>query len=214
MTSTRALRAALFAALLSLAHAGDALAAGDTRTLTYRILMGEDPIGTETVSIERQGDRARVTVEASTRVTLLFMTFRYDHRREEIWEAGELRSAKASTDDDGTPHALELHRTGNGLVMTVDGTAGDLPADALPLTLWTPVVLKHPLLLSVIDGKRYRVTARTIGRETVEAAGRRTEATHHRIEGDVERDLWYAADGTLLMTRFRRSGYDITYVLK
>ena len=44
--------------------------------------------------------------------------------------------------------------------------------------------------------------------------GKAMEAAHHRIEGDVERDLWYAADGTLLKTRFKRSGYDITYVLK
>ncbi|NYZ15688.1 DUF3108 domain-containing protein [Azospirillum sp. RWY-5-1] len=214
MTRTRACCAALALALLSLLPATPALAAGDSRTLTYRILMGDDPIGTETVTIERQGPRTRVTVEASTRVTMLFITFRYDHKREELWEGGTLVSVTTSTDDDGTPHRLELRRAGAGFRLTADGKDADLPADALPLTLWTPAVLKHPLLLSVIDGSRYRVAARPVGRETVEAAGRKTDAQHHRIDGDVERDLWYADDGTLLMTRFRRSGYDITYALK
>ena len=152
MTRPRARRAALALALLTLLPATPTLAAGDSRTLTYRILMGEDPIGTETVTIERQGSRTRVAVEASTRVKMLFLTFRYDHKREELWEGGTLVSAKASTDDDGTPHTLEFRRNGAVALLTIDGKTSDLPADALPLTLWTPEVLKRPLLLSVIDG--------------------------------------------------------------
>lgn len=200
--------------------AGDlasAQAAGP-RTLTYQILMGDDPIGTEEVKLEQQGDRTRVTVTASTRVKVLFLNFRYDHQREEIWSGTTLQSMRAKTDDDGTPHTLELVRKGTGqgqgYTLTADGKSSDLPADALPLTLWTPEVLRRPLLLSVIDGARYNVAAQPAGSETVEAGGRRQEAKRHRIAGDVERDLWYGADGTLLKTRFKRSGYDITYVLK
>ncbi|WP_247889751.1 DUF6134 family protein [Azospirillum formosense] len=29
----------------------------------------------------------------------------------------------------------------------------------------------------------------------------------------MERDLWFDAQGTLLKTRFKRSGYDVTYIL-
>jgi len=29
----------------------------------------------------------------------------------------------------------------------------------------------------------------------------------------VERDLWFDTQGTLLKTRFKRSGYDVTYIL-
>lgn len=211
MKTTRALRATLAAALLLLPLSA---AQAAPRTLTYQILMGDDPIGTEEVTIDPQGERTRVTVAATTRVKVLFINFRYDHKRDELWKGATLESMKATTDDDGTPHAIELARKGAGLSLTADGKTSDLPADALPLTLWTPEVLKRPLLLSVIDGARYTVTARAMGSETIEAGGRKTEARHHRIEGDVERDLWFAADGTLLKTRFKRSGYDITYVLK
>ncbi len=211
MTTTRAFRATLTAALLLLPiTAADAA----PRTLTYQILMGDDPIGTETVTIDPQGARTKVTVAATTRVKVLFINFRYDHTREETWTGATLESMTATTDDDGTPHKLDLVRKGNALALTADGKTVDLPPDALPLTLWTPEVLKRPLLLSVVDGARYTVTNRLIGTETVEAGGRKTETKHHRIEGDVERDLWFAADGTLLKTRFKRSGYDITYVLK
>ncbi len=211
------LRAALAATLLLSPLAGlpsIANAASAPRTLTYNILMGDDPIGSEEVKLEPQGDRTKVTVTATTRVKVLFINFRYDHKREELWKGSTLESMKATTDDDGTPHALELTSKSGGYTLTADGKPSDLPATALPLTLWTSEVVKRAPLFSLIDGARYTVTSKALGAETIEAGGRKIEAQHHRIEGDVERDLWYAADGTLLKTRFKRSGYDITYVLK
>lgn len=222
MTTTRTkcatLSAALVAASLMTGLPGSAsaqgAAQGTARTLTYQILMGEDPIGSEQVKIEPQGDRTKVTVTATTRVKVLFINFRYDHKREELWKGGVLESMTATTDDDGTPHKIEMAREAGGYRLTVDGKTQQAPAGVLPLTLWTPQVLKHTQLLSVIDGAPYKVAARKVGAEPVEAGGKAVEAAHHRIEGDVERDLWFAADGTLLKARFKRSGYDITYVLK
>ncbi|BAI71914.1 hypothetical protein AZL_012760 [Azospirillum sp. B510] len=211
---TTALSAVLTAATLLTALPGTALAQGAARTLTYQILMGEDPIGSEQVRIEPQGDRTKVTVTTTTRVKVLFIDFSYDHKREEMWKGGALESMTATTDDDGEPHKIEMTRDADGYRLTVDGKTRQAPAGVLPLTLWTPEVLKHTELLSVIDAEPYKVTARKIGAETVEAGGKSQQAAHHRIEGGVERDLWYAADGTLLKTRFKRSGYDITFALK
>ncbi|MFD1623019.1 DUF6134 family protein [Azospirillum griseum] len=200
-------------AVASITSATAAPAAGP-RTLTYTILMGDDPIGSEEVRVEPQGDRSKVTITASTRVKVLFINFRYDHKREELWKGSSLESLKATTDDDGTPHTLELTAKPGGFTLVADGKPTDLPATALPLSLWTAEVLMRSPLFSVIDGARYTTTVKALGSETIEAGGRKVEAQHHRIDGDVERDLWYAADGTLLKTRFKRSGYDITYVLK
>ncbi|MFP5512639.1 MAG: DUF6134 family protein [Alphaproteobacteria bacterium] len=213
-TECATLSAALVAALLLTSLPGSASAQATARTLTYQILMGEDPIGSEQVKIEPQGDRTKVTVTATTRVKVLFINFRYDHKREELWKGGVLESMTATTDDDGTPHKIEMARDASGYRLTVDGKVQQAQAGTLPLTLWTPQVLKHTQLLSVIDGAPYNVAARKVGAESVEAGGKAVEGAHHRIEGDVERDLWFAADGTLLKTRFKRSGYDITYVLK
>ncbi|WP_448203006.1 DUF6134 family protein [Azospirillum sp. sgz302134] len=210
------LRAALAAGLLLAVPLSAPLAAGAAgpRTLTYQILMGDDPIGTETVRVEPQGDVTKVAVTASTRVKVLFVNFRYDHQREELWKGATLDRMSARTDDDGTPHVLEMTRRGVGYAVTVDGKTREAPADALPLTLWTPEVLKRPTLLSVIDGKPHAVRAESLGVETLDIDGRPVKAQHHRIAGDVERDLWFDADGTLLKTRFKRSGYDVTYILK
>lgn len=208
---THALRAALAAGglLLSMATAH----AADPRTLTYRILMDDDPVGTETVRLEHQGEVTKVAVTATTRVKVLFLNFRYDHKREEVWKGRTLESMSARTDDDGTPHAVAMVRRGSGYAVTADGKAGEAGGDALPLTLWTPEVLTRPTLLSVIDGKPYAVRTDLVGNETLSIGGRAVPAQHHRISGDVERDLWFDAQGTLLKTRFKRSGYDVTYIL-
>ncbi|NUB25931.1 DUF6134 family protein [Azospirillum brasilense] len=208
---THALRAALTAAGLLLSAA--TAQAAEPRTLNYRILMGDDPVGSETVRLEHQSDVTKVAVTASTRVKVLFINFRYDHKREEVWKGGMLDSMSAQTDDDGTPHAIRMMRSGSGYAVTVDGKAGQAGADTLPLTLWTPEVLKRPTLLSVIDGKPYSVRTDLVGTETLTVGGRAVPAQHHRISGDVERDLWFDAQGTLLKTRFKRSGYDVTYIL-
>jgi len=205
--------AGLVLLLASLWFAGYAAHAAEPKLRTYTILMDGKPIGEEQVRIQPQGDSVKVDVTATTRVKVLFLNFRYDHERQELWRGGKLESMRARTDDDGKPHTIDMTRKGEGFALMVDGQAGELPGNALPLTLWTPEVLKRPMLLSVIDAQPYKVSAQSLGAERVEVGGRTVDAQHHRITGDIERDLWFAADGTLLKTQFKRSGYDIVYVL-
>lgn len=208
-------RAAGLALLLAgLWPAGHAAQAAEPKVHTYTILMDGNPIGQEQVRFQQQGDSMTVNVTATTRVKVLFLNFRYDHERQEVWRGGTLDRMTARTDDDGKPHSIDMTRKGDGYALTVDGKPGTVAGTALPLTLWTPEVLKRPTLLSIIDAQPYKVRIQSLGSETVEAGGRKVEAQHHRITGDVERDLWFAADGTLVKTQFKRSGYDIVYVLK
>lgn len=208
-------RAAGLALLIaSLWFAGFAQAA-EPKVLTYSILMDGSPVGQEQVRVQPQGDTVKVDVTASTRVKVLFLNFRYDHERQEVWRGGRLESMQARTDDDGKPHSIEMARKGDSWALTVDGKAATTAAAAaLPLTLWTPEVLKRPTLLSVIDAQPYTVTSQALGAETLDLGTRKVEAQHHRISGGVDRDLWYAADGTLLKAQFKRSGYDVVYLLK
>lgn len=214
--TARGWRAPVGGVLLALALAAPAAEAAEARTDRYTILKDGDPIGTEDIRFEPQGDALKVSVTTTTRVKVLFVNFRYAHKRDEVWRGGRLESVTATTDDDGTPHSLSMVRGADGgYSLTVDGKTSPQPADALPLTLWTREVLKRPVLLSVIDGRPYQVHSESVGSETVTTAGGQAIPTqHHRIGGEVERDLWFAADGRLVKTRFTRSGYDIVYLLK
>jgi len=199
---------------VGLLPAAQAAPPGASRVLDYVILKEGEPIGWEKVEIAPEGERTLVSVQASTRVKLLLLNFTYDHSRHEVWHGPTLESAAAETNDDGTPHKLELGRSPAGWRLSVDGATSELPPEALPLSLWTAAVVKSPLLIGVIDGQRYHVSARLVGAETIEAAGRSFKTQHWRLEGEVERDLWYGEDGTAVQIAFKRRGFDILYRLR
>jgi hypothetical protein len=48
------------------------------------------------------------------------------------------------------------------------------------------------------DGDRLEVVVHWAGPETVSVAGRPVRATRYIVSGDVERELWYGADGMLV----------------
>lgn len=206
-----ALSLVLTAALLTPVAAS---AAPTKRTLDYVILKDGEPIGAEKVDITREGDAMTVDVTANTKVKMLMLSFAYDHKRRETWRAGKLESVLAETNDDGTPHKLEMTRAGAGWRLTADGQSADLPADAFPLALWTSAVVKSPLLIGVIDGQRYKVAAKPAGDETIEIGGKPLKTKRWRIDGDIERDVWFAEDGMAAQIAFKRRGYDIVYRLK
>lgn len=206
-----ALNLALAAAIILPAAAS---AAPTKRTLDYVILKDGEPIGAEKVDITRDGDAMTVDVTANTKVKMLMLSFTYDHKRRETWRAGKLESMSAETNDDGTPHKLEMARDGAGWRLTVDGQRADLPADAFPLALWTAAVVKSPLLIGVVDGQRYKAAAKPTGDETIEIGGKPVKTKRWRIDGDIERDVWFADDGMAAQIAFKRRGYDIVYRLK
>ncbi len=203
------------------ALAGTVLAAGflcsvpawaESVALGYSIRKEGEPIGQERVTINRDGDAALVEVRTTTRAKVLFLEFRYDHNRREEWRGGRLVRMVADTDDDGTKSKLEAVRKDGGWTFTVNGQSAERPGDALPLTLWGRAILDRKELFSIIDAKPYGVQVAALGNETVNVDGTAQQAEHFRITGDVERDLWYGADGYLLRAAFQRSGYPIEVV--
>lgn len=197
---------AVLAALLSPpAQAG-------AEALTYEIRKEAEPIGRETVRIDRQGAVTRVEVETRTTARVLFMDFHYDHHRHEEWRDGKLVSMVADTNDDGTHTHAEVRAGGAGWTVVVNGQTGTRPGDSLPLTLWGQAILGRSQAFSIIDAKPYRVSVVSLGRETLSVGGKTITADHVRVSGDVERDLWYGPDGLLLRAAFQRAGYPIEIV--
>lgn len=184
----------------------------ETLSLAYEIRKDKDPIGRETVSIERDGMAESVTVETHTRASVLFLEFRYDHSRREEWRDGKLVSMVGDTDDDGSKTHLDARASDRGWVLAVNGSQSQRSGDALPLTLWGRAVLSRQELFSIIDAKPYHVTITPRGPETLTLAGKEMASEHFRMSGDVERELWYGSDGLLLRATFERAGFPIEIV--
>lgn len=198
--------------VLVLAAMGGAAARAEPLRLSYEIRKDGEAIGREDVMVERQGGDMSVQVETHSRTTVLFMDFVFDHTRREEWRGGTLTRLVADTSDDGTKSRLEAELGEAGWKISHNGASSQRPATSMPATLWNAKVVEAPALFGTIDAAPYQVTVRRVGEETVEVMGAARPATHYRLEGDLERDLWFGADGTLLKTSFKRKGFPIEFV--
>ncbi|WP_404383259.1 DUF6134 family protein [Caenispirillum salinarum] len=203
-------RVATAAGLTLALFAAPALAAAPA-PMEFTVLKDGKPIGEETYSFSEAPNGA-LTVEVVTRtdVQVLFLKFHYRHQRIEVWEDGVLTRMTAKTDDDGEPHKIALAREDGGYRVEADGAIRREAPDVLPLTLWTPKVLEHDRVLSVIDAEPFAVKVEEAGTEALGGQA----AVKYEMSGDIDRDLWYSPDGELLKVRFTRSGYNIEYVRK
>lgn len=191
--------------------AGAAFGAEPTR-LSYEIRKDGVPVGREDVTLDRRGDDMVVAVETHSRTTVLFMDFVFDHKRREEWRGGTLQRVEADTNDDGTVVRQDAVRGDGAWRVVVNGKAEERPVNAFPATLWTAKVVQSPVLFGTIDAVPYQVRVSDKGEEIIQVMGGAVAARHYRMDGDLERDLWYGADGTLLKTSFKRKGFPIEFV--
>ncbi len=213
MTRLTRISYAVTAALVLGAAAGMPAAQAATQSFSYTILKDGEPIGKEVYTISHDGDKTMVQATAESAVQVLFIDFHYHHQRTETWTGDHLDRLVADTDDDGTKHHVEAQPAGGGVKVTADGKRTELPPDALPLSMWTRAVVEHSTLYSVENADSpYKVSISDLGRETVKTGKGDLAAEHYAMAGDVERDLWYAPDGSLVKVAFHRRGFLITIV--
>ena len=200
------------AALTLLALPSFALA--DSKTVTYTILKEGDPIGKETYVIDRDGDHTSVALTVDSAVHILFLDFKYHHTRTESWNGETLEKVSADTDDDGTKHHVEISADpAGGFKAVADGKAVTAPPEAFPVVQWNKAMVGHPVLIPVEnDDSPYKVAFKDAGSASIAIGGQTVQTEHFVLSGDVERDLWYDADGVLAKVTFRRRGFNIAIV--
>ncbi len=183
--------------------------------LAYTVTRDGDEIGEHRISLDRQGDRIAIDVETDLAVKIAFVTvFRFEHERQESWVDGNLVMLEGKTNDDGEDYLVSIARTDSGYRWTVNGSSQDLTPPMMTASLWNKAVIGSSRLYSAVSDKVYQVSGALVEKETLETSQGPTEAEHYRISGELERDLWYDAEGRLLRVVFESRGSEIEYRLK
>jgi len=214
----RAVLAALAVAVVALGIRPAAAQGVDLagRTLDFRILRDGGEIGHQSVVFATAGPALAVTTKIAIRYRFLFLTlYRFDLDSIETWRDGRLVALATGTEDNGERYRVRARRDGDGVV--VEGQKGEwrAPADVAPSSLWHRAMIGRSPLLSVRRGDPLAVRYRRIGRETVDVGGRAVLAEHVRVEGELERDLWFDDDGLLVRIRFEGDdGSEIVFALE
>ncbi len=169
--------------------------------LEFDVMREGSDIGDITYQFHSVGDTTSVKIRTDIAVRLpLIGTVMYKFKQDSIekWKAGRLASVQARTDDDGAESAVTKGET-----------------DLIPASLWNKDLVEQDELLNTINGSTVAIQVDMIGAETVDARGGEVAATHYRVSGGLQRDLWYDADGVLVRVSFTaKDGSNVAYVLR
>ena len=130
------------AGLCALGSAGIAAAAGLPSALHYEVFDGDKRVGDVRISLQASEHGLVVRQQAEIALHRMMMTATVRQSIEERWQGADLQSLHAETASAspiGDAHkTLAVERVpSGGLRATADGTAHELPGNALPLTIWS-----------------------------------------------------------------------------
>lgn len=190
----------------------------ENRELAFTVLRDGSEIGTHVIRFERGDDVLQVDVATDIKVTLPLVDialYRFTHRGHEVWKNGRLTKLDSRTHDDGEDHELAVSADGTDLMVKSDVGTHTSDPGIVPASLWNPRLQKQSVLLNTLDGTEMKVTINDLGRQIVTVRGESREATHLRVEGDLNRELWYDEAGHLVKVRFKaEDDSQIEYVLR
>jgi hypothetical protein len=182
----------------------------------FTLLRNGSPLGSYNLRFESCEDGLHVVTRVDVIYRLAFITlYRFEQDRNELWRDGRLVSLETRTNDDGDRFALTAWATDDGVQVNGRSFDGFVPADIMPTGFWDIRTVQRKQLLNSENGSLLDISATQIGEETVTAWGRPVRATHYRIDGDTEKDLWYDETGIWVGLRMTASdGSTIEYRLE
>jgi hypothetical protein len=194
---------------LLLAIAGGTIASGIAAAMAgdppkgvfiYTLLRNGDPVGQQRLEFVGDGQRLRVLSHTTLDVSFLGMNlYGFDQQVEEVHEGDKIVSLTSEADDDGTDKKVTLKLDGARLKGNYNG---DTPRNIDP-TLKTSLFWQEPALgtsqiLDLLRAKVRDVTVTDLGAETLGLPAGKIQAHHLRLVGEMNRELWYGADGILV----------------
>lgn len=211
-------RATLFAWFTALLIAVPPAAANPANgTLRFDVEIDGRNIGAHALTYETHPDGTLdVAIEIDLKITFgPFTVFTYTHRNRTTWQGGRLVAMNSGTDDNGEQHWVKARAGNDGLTVSSDQDPGTkLSAAMLPTTYWMASTVRQTRMINSQTGELLEVRTRNVGRETVLGPGGAIPATHYRLEGDLEIDLWYDDAGVLVGLAFVARGAQVTYRLR
>lgn len=124
--------------------------------------------------------------------------YRFEQHSEEVWRDGWLQAIVCDTDDDGALWRVRAERQGGIFRGAVNDFSFTVSGYPITSTLWHRDVPSQQALLDVADARVKLISGRLLGEETVSAAGAKVSAKRYAIRGEINHDLWYDRDCSLV----------------
>jgi hypothetical protein len=185
------------------------------KTIKFAVMRDDSQIGTNTVSVARNGQETVVQIVTHVEVTVAYVTlYRFDQTDTEHWADGHLLAMNATTDDNGTVHRTTANCSDGKVVVQGDGQITKLAADVIPASLWNPAILKRSVAFDPQNGNAVPVSVVDRGEDDLVIQGRAKHAHHYLLKTTFPQELWYDEDHQLVKVELKGSdGSTIRYLL-
>ncbi|MCX7353677.1 MAG: DUF6134 family protein [Alphaproteobacteria bacterium] len=208
---------ALLALSLIGAFGAEAMAEAPPGTYRYKIERSGSVIGTQTLTVGKDGDKVTVSDETAIKVKVAFVTaYTLDHSRRETWQDGKLTALETRLDDNGTKSTLTAKADGDKLA--IKGSEGDSTQalGIMPTGYWNVATVKQTKLFDNETGKILNISVSGGEAQKVDLGGGRTiDAKKWQMAGDKKMELWYDSRDVLVKQRFEaRDGSVIVYTIQ
>jgi hypothetical protein len=182
--------------------------------LDFTVLRNGSEVGRHEMRFRNEADGLKIDIRTNVAVKVAFITaYRFEHEGHEIWQNGRLVRLWSKTNDDGTPHVLDVSAGTGDLSIMADGKQAEKAAVSIPASLWNERIVQQRSILNTLDGSRMNIAVADMGPETVPVKGQPVPARRYAITGDLQRELWYDAQNVLVKVRFKaKDGSDIEYL--
>ena len=185
--------------LLAVPLAGHASTETRVESLTFDVLLNDEPIGQHRFTIRDEDDRRIVRSEAEFDVEVLFVpVFSYRHQNTEQWSDGCLQRIESDTDSNGTRYRVVGKEQADGFTVETQHSRLAYNGDCvMSFAYWDRRVLGQDRLLNAQTGELIDVDIEPLPQGTVEIGDLRIPVDAYRIVSpnkDVDIRVFYAPD--------------------
>lgn len=210
------LAALIIAALPLPSRAMDGVPPG--RVLNFDVVRANSVIGHHRIRFGEENGRLTVDIDVAVKVDVVFVTvYHFTHRAHEVWEGGRLVAMTARTDDDGTPHEIEMALRDGMFAVTHNGAASQVSAGLLATSLWNPATVTQTVLFGSLRGDALPTTVTPLGKSAIDTPSGPVAANGYLVDAqpDFKRRVWYDESGRLVAVKLEgRDGSEITYRMR
>jgi hypothetical protein len=197
-----------------------AIRAADTEVRVFSVKVDGKSAGEFQLTIHSGDDGSEnATAIASVVVKHLLGTYRYSLHCAESWSGGRLKNLDSYSNDDGEKHYVRATASEAAIHVSVDGRRSfDVKSPMWPTTFWRqPDFVPADqawVVLNVDTGESPATTFDRQNATSMQLSGKAIEATHYRIRGAVQADLWFDGRGRLVREEMTEDGHNTVLELR
>lgn len=203
----------IFLAGLPFAAAAAHAAVPEGNRLAFRAFRNGSEIGTHRLDFLPNGEDLEVRIAVDLEVKFgPIPLYRYSLRGQENWQRGQLMRASADGMDGSHKVWMRAARQNGRLVVEGSRTQRyTAPEASLVSSHWRPAEVEAPMI-NLQNGELMDFQVVRKGLETIEARGRRIEASHFSLTGPATLNLWYDTTNVwAALHAVAEDGSDIVY---